>query len=127
MPERLMLIGFESNRVIVVGRPEATDTFKPIAHNILVNAVGESLSYRRIRIERSEFAVSKDGMKMFGLLKVNNDFVRKNRLGLNQINLSDFCSHFLQGCKLFGCNSYSQLAPKAQKSLKLDEIIVVLA
>jgi len=48
--------------------PEATDTHKPIAHIHLVNSILESLSFRHINVVREEYAVSPDGMKLFGCL-----------------------------------------------------------
>src|SRR5687767_4110492 len=51
--------------------PPTTDTFQPIAHQTLVDVLDDSLAFRRFQIMRSEFAVSPDGMKMFGLLEIN--------------------------------------------------------
>lgn len=51
--------------------PESTDTFQPISHKTLVDALDEALDLRNFQITRSEFAVSPDGMKMFGLLEIN--------------------------------------------------------
>ena len=48
--------------------PEATDTHKPIAHSLLVNSILESLSFRHINVVHDEYAVSNDGMKLFGAM-----------------------------------------------------------
>jgi Domain of unknown function (DUF932) len=48
--------------------PEATDTHKPIAHIRLVESLLESLSFRHINVVKEEYAVSQDGMKLFGVL-----------------------------------------------------------
>jgi hypothetical protein len=54
--------------------PEATATHRPIAHHTVIDGIEEALSYRHISIVASQFAVSKDGQKMFGLLEVNQDW-----------------------------------------------------
>ena len=48
--------------------PEPTDTHKPIAHIHLVESILESLAFRHINVVKEEFAVSQDGMKLFGCL-----------------------------------------------------------
>ncbi len=58
----------------LIATPPATDTFKPISHETLVNELEKSLSYRHITITNSDFAVSTDGMKLFGLLVLNADY-----------------------------------------------------
>jgi hypothetical protein len=48
--------------------PEATPTHKPIPHHTIVEALVETLSFRHIGVVNEEYAVSNDGMKMFGVL-----------------------------------------------------------
>jgi hypothetical protein len=54
--------------------PEATSTFKPIPHHEVVNALVEALGFRYIGVVRDEYAVSPDGMKMFGVLDLETAF-----------------------------------------------------
>jgi hypothetical protein len=48
--------------------PEEIRTFKPISHSDLIEKIIETLWYRRMNIVKDEYAVSQDGMKLFGLL-----------------------------------------------------------
>ena len=48
--------------------PEATLTHKPVPHHVIVEALVETLSFRHIGVVNEEYAVSFDGMKMFGVL-----------------------------------------------------------
>src|SRR5216117_2825794 len=48
--------------------PEATPTHQPLAHYRIVEALLETLGFRHIQVTREEYAVSPDGMKMFGVL-----------------------------------------------------------
>ncbi len=57
--------------LVEIPLPEATETFQPIPHYKLVESLEESLAYRHISIVKEEFAVSNDGMKLFGLLELN--------------------------------------------------------
>ena len=51
--------------------PEPTETHKPIPHVAVVDALVESLTLRHINVVRDEYAVSSDGMKMFGVLDLS--------------------------------------------------------
>lgn len=113
-----------------IGLPEATDTFRPIAHSVLVDAVEESLSYRRIRIERSEFAVSKDGMKMFGLLEVNHEFDGiRFAIGLRNANDKSMRVGMVAGYRVFVCDNmafqgdFNPMLNKHSKNLDLIEAV----
>ena len=48
--------------------PEATSTHKPVPHHTIVEALVETLSFRHIGVVQEEYAVSPDGMKVFGVL-----------------------------------------------------------
>jgi hypothetical protein len=48
--------------------PHATATHKPLPHHEIVQALLETLGFRHIEVLRDEYAVSKDGMRMFGVL-----------------------------------------------------------
>jgi hypothetical protein len=48
--------------------PPATATHVPIPHAAVVETLIQTLSYRRIGVVGEEFAVSSEGMEMFGVL-----------------------------------------------------------
>jgi hypothetical protein len=50
--------------------PQGTESWKPIAHIEVVQAIVESLSYRHISVVKDEYAVSHDGMKFFGVIEL---------------------------------------------------------
>jgi hypothetical protein len=45
-----------------------TPTHRPVPHHEIVEALVETLSFRHIGVVNEEYAVSFDGMKMFGVL-----------------------------------------------------------
>src|SRR5437588_2409249 len=58
----------------LISTPEATRTHRPVSHYHIVEALLESLSFRHIHVTRDEYAVSVDGMKMFGVLDLETAF-----------------------------------------------------
>ena len=58
----------------VIATPEGTDTHRPVAHSSIVEALLEALAFRHISVVRDEYAVSPDGMKMFGVLDLETTF-----------------------------------------------------
>lgn len=52
----------------LIPTPAGTSTHRPIPHHEIVAALVETLSFRHIGTVRDEYAVSRDGMKMFGVL-----------------------------------------------------------
>src|SRR5712691_1438735 len=58
----------------LVPTPAGTTTHKPIPHVEVVNALIETLGFRQIAVHCGEYAVSKDGMKMFGIMELETQF-----------------------------------------------------
>jgi len=54
--------------------PSSTPTHVPIPHAAVVEALVDTLSHRQISIVDEEYAVSKDGMEMFGVLDLAAGF-----------------------------------------------------
>lgn len=59
----------------LITTPEPTDTFKPVPHIELVNALIETLSFRHINVISDEYVTDNEGMKMFGLLQLDATFL----------------------------------------------------
>src|ERR1700756_1868994 len=58
----------------LVPAPLGTATHKVIPHHEVINALVDTLSLRHIAPVREEYAVSKDGMKMFGIVELETTF-----------------------------------------------------
>src|SRR5919109_1079791 len=54
--------------------PPETPTHKPVPHLLVVESLVETLGYRHIGVVRDEYAVSKDGMRLFGVLDLETTF-----------------------------------------------------
>jgi hypothetical protein len=112
--------------------PEATDTFQPIAHKALVDALDEALALRRFRIVKAEFAASPDGMKLFGLLEINavTEGVRF-AIGLRNSNDKSMRLGLVAGYRvrvcdnMMFCGDFNPLLAKHTKGLDLIESVSV--
>jgi len=58
-------------QLVLVPTPPGTATHRPVPHAEVVEALVETLSFRHIGVVNEEFAISKDGMKMFGVLDLD--------------------------------------------------------
>src|ERR1043166_8480324 len=57
----------------LIAAPQGTATHRPIPHHQIVQALVETLGFRHIGVVRDEYAVSPDGMKMFGVLDLETE------------------------------------------------------
>jgi len=58
-------------QLALVQTPPGTATHRPIPHHEVVGVLVETLGFRHIGLVKDEYAVSKDGMKMFGVLDLD--------------------------------------------------------
>ena len=58
-------------QLALVPTPVGTATHRPVPHGEVVEALIETLGFRHINVVKDEFAISKDGMKMFGVLDLD--------------------------------------------------------
>jgi len=78
MSETSTLIGYQGRTVsrqelALIPTPAATSTHVPVPHHEIVQALVETLGFRHIRVTADEYAVSPDGMKMFGVLDLETE------------------------------------------------------
>ena len=90
----------------LVPTPPATDTFKPIAHSALIDELEKSLAFRHIQIARDEYAVSPDGMRLFGLLELNAEYEGvRFAIGLRNANDKSMRLGMVAGYRVFVCDN----------------------
>jgi hypothetical protein len=65
-------------QLALVPTPPGTATHKVIPHHEVIGALVETLGLWHIAPVREEYAVSKDGMKMFGLIELDQTFYGVN-------------------------------------------------
>lgn len=112
--------------------PEPTETFKPISHSDLIHNVLDGLSYRHINVVRDEYAVTEDGMKLFGVLDLETTFDEARfSLGIRNANDKSMRLALTVGFRVFVCDNmafYGDFTPvlaKHSKHFNLQDALAV--
>lgn len=94
------------DQLVTILPPEPTDTFKPIKHADLVDEVHEALARRQLSVIKDEYAVSDDGMKLFGMLELSasaSDF--RFSIGIRNANDKSMRFGIVSGLRVFVCDN----------------------
>src|SRR5215468_6108909 len=88
--------------------PPATPTHIPIPHIEVVETLAETLNLRHIGVVAEEFAVSSDGMEMFGVLDLETTLDGcRFAIGIRNANNKRFRLSCTVGLRLFVCQNLS--------------------
>lgn len=112
--------------------PVATRTHQPIPHYDLVSALLESLSFRHILVVKDEYAVTPDGMRMFGLLELNHGFTGCSfAIGVRNSNDKSLKIAMTVGFKVVVCDNlafkgdFQPVLAKHSRKLNLIDLVSV--
>ncbi|HYE74100.1 MAG TPA: hypothetical protein VEF04_12255 [Blastocatellia bacterium] len=86
--------------------PEGTRTHQPLAHHQIIEVLLESLAFRNLVVVKDEYAVSPDGMRMFGSLDLDlreRDF--RFSIGVRNSNDKSFRLAMTAGFRTLVCDS----------------------
>jgi hypothetical protein len=90
----------------LVPTPPGTATHRPIPHVEVVNALVETLGFRHIGVVRDEYAVSRDGMKMFGVMELDQGMHgARFALGIRNSHDKSFRLAVTVGYRVFVCEN----------------------
>ena len=108
--------------------PEATPTFKPIPFYDFVTKVLDGLYDRRMRTVNEQYIISADGMKLFGLLELENEFDGvRFAVGLRLSNDKSMKLALACGYRVMCCSNgmlsgdFMPLAVKHSANLDIDD------
>jgi len=112
--------------------PPASPTHQPVPHHEVVGALVETLSFRQISAVREEYAVSGDGMKMFGVLDLETTFDGcRFAIGIRNSNDKSMRLALTVGYRVFVCDNmafagdFTPVLAKHSKHLNLVDILAV--
>ena len=112
--------------------PEGTRTHQPLSHYEIVEVLEESLSFRHLSVVRDEYAVSADGMRMFGVMDLNNGFEGgRFSIGLRNSNDKSMRLALTAGYRVFVCDNmafsgdFTPLLHKHTRNLELKDSISI--
>jgi hypothetical protein len=114
----------------LIQAPAATKTHQPVAHIDVVKAVIETLGFRRIAVVRDEYAVDKTGMKMFGVLDLEEEFFGcRFSIGLRNSNDKSMRLALTIGYRVFVCDNlafrgdFTPVLAKHSASMNLIDVV----
>src|SRR2546422_6387441 len=112
--------------------PAGTPTHGPVPHHEIVEALAETLSFRHIGVVRDEYAVSEDGMKMFGVLDLETAFDGcRFSIGIRNSNDKSMRLAMTVGYRVFVCDNmafqgdFSPVLAKHTKRFSLIDAVSV--
>lgn len=112
--------------------PAGTRTHQPLSHYQIVEVLEEALSYRYLKVVRDEYALSPDGMRMFGLMDLNSEFDGcRFSIGLRNSNDKSMRLALTAGLKVAVCDNmmfsgdFNPLLHKHTRNLELSDAIAL--
>ncbi len=116
----------------VIPTPVGSTTHQPLPHFEIVGALVETLSFRQISVVREEYAVSGDGMKMFGVLDLETTFDGcRFSVGVRNSNDKSMRLALTVGYRVLVCDNmafhgdFTPVLAKHTKHLSLVDILSV--
>ena len=115
-----------------VPTPAGTATHKPIPHIEVVERLTETLGFRQIGVVRDEYAVSSDGMRMFGVMDLTTGFEGcRFALGLRNSHDRSLRLSVCAGLRVFVCENlafhgdYTPVLAKHSKNFSLQDSLAI--
>jgi hypothetical protein len=115
-----------------VPTPPGTITHRPVSHHEIVEALVETLSFRHIGVVGEEYAVSGDGMRMFGVLDLEAAFDGCHfAIGLRNSHDKSFRLSCTVGVRVFVCENlafsgdFTPVLAKHSKNFSLQDSLAV--
>jgi len=117
-------------QLALVPAPPGTATHQVIPHVEVVNAIVETLGFRHIGVHREEYAVSRDGNKLFGLMELEHTFEGcRFALGIRNSHDKTMRLAMTVGYRVFVCDNmafngdFSPLLAKHTKNFNLNRAL----
>jgi hypothetical protein len=112
--------------------PEGTKTHQPLSHFEIVEVLEETLAFRHLQVVKDEYAVSADGMRMFGVMDLNSQFAEgRFSIGLRNSNDKSMRLALTAGYRVFVCDNmafsgdFTPLHHKHTRNLELRDSISI--
>jgi hypothetical protein len=93
-------------QLALIPTPEGTETYQPVPHRLIAGALLEALAFRHISVVKDEYAVSQDGMKLFGVLDLETTFAGcRFSIGIRNSNDKSMRLAMTVGYRVFVCDN----------------------
>jgi hypothetical protein len=118
--------------LLALATPEPTATHVPIPHATFVEKLVQTLGFRNLEVVADQYAVTPDGMRMFGVLVLNieRDGVRVS-IGIRNAHDKSMALGIATGYRVIVCDNmafhgdYQTLTRKHSKNLVLEDELAV--
>lgn len=111
--------------------PAGTETHHPVPHIEIINSLLETLAFRHINVVRDEYAVSQDGMKLFGVAELEATFDGcRFSIGIRNANDKSMRLALTVGYRVFVCDNlafHGDFTPVLAKHSKHFNLLDALA
>ena len=125
-------IKINREQLSLIQTPFGTRTHKPIAHIQVVKALIEALGFRNIAVVNDEYAVSYNGMRMFGLVDLSLGFDGcRFSIGIHNGNDKSLRLALTIGYKVFVCSNmafagdFTPLLAKHTSNFSLEDALAI--
>jgi hypothetical protein len=135
MSESLLLANngrITRDELALVPTPSGTATHRPIPHIEVINALVETLGFRHIGVVQDEYAVSHDGMKMFGVMELDQGMHgARFALGVRNSHDKSFRLAVTVGYRVFVCENlafsgdFAPVLAKHSKNFSLQSALAI--
>jgi hypothetical protein len=112
--------------------PEGTRTHQPLSHYEIISVLEEALSFRMFKVVKDEYAVSLDGMKMFGIMELNSGFTGcRFSIGIRNSNDKSMRLALTVGLRVLVCSNmafsgdFTPMFQKHTRNLSLVDSISI--
>jgi hypothetical protein len=116
--------------LLALPTPDPTDTHKPVPHAKVIEALVETLGFRHLEVVQDEYAVSPDGMRLFGVLAINvEEGGVRLAIGVRNSHDKSFSLALTVGYRVFVCDNlafHGDFTPVTRKHSKHFDPIEVI-
>jgi hypothetical protein len=95
------------DKLAEIATPKGSYSHKPIPHIEIVESLEKVLTEVKFSVRREEFAVSKDGMRMFGILDLSEELTPQTgmSIGIRNSNDKSMALGMTAGYRVFVCDN----------------------
>lgn len=122
----------DRQELALVPAPQSTATHQIIPHHEVIGALVETLGFRHIGVHKEEYAISRDGMKMFGIMELATTFNGcRFALGIRNSHDRTMRLALTVGYRVFVCENmafqgdFAPVLAKHSKNFRLQHALAI--
>jgi hypothetical protein len=110
MSKSKLMVHVDTNRVpretvLLVPPPEATDSYRPVAHKQFLELMLKNLEQAKLKVLDEEYSLNKEGTKMFGVLDIESRHDRNMLIGIRNSHDGSMAMGITAGERVTVCDN----------------------